>query len=95
MLAWAELPGASHAHCDTKRVAGKYLDVSLGTAISDVAYDQADEANRSLESPDSDHAVQHELLFAAFEVDKHSTKRQCSADDVAVEEHLVEGVPHG
>jgi hypothetical protein len=94
VLAWAELPGASHTHCDTERVAGKYLDVSLSATISYVAHNQTEEANQSLNSPNSNHAVEHQLLWAGFKVDKHCTKRQCSADDVAVQEHLVEGVPH-
>jgi hypothetical protein len=70
VLAGSERPRASHADCDTERVTREDFDVGLGTAVSNIAQNKADESDGSLHSPNRHDAVQHELLWALLEMHK-------------------------
>jgi hypothetical protein len=64
VLARAEPPRASHADCHAEGVSGKNFNIATGTAISDVAHDEADKTPCALHDPESKYAVEHELLWS-------------------------------
>jgi hypothetical protein len=92
VLTRAECPWASHADSDAKSVTREDFDISLGTALADVAHDDASETEESLSSPDCDYTIQHELLGTLVQVNPDGAQSKRSTDNVTVQEDLVEGV---
>jgi hypothetical protein len=92
MLARTESPWASHANSNAHGIAREDFNLTASATVSKVVDEETSKAHASLCNPEGEDTIQHKLLWAFFEMDPYSAKSDGSTDNVAVQEHLVEGV---
>ncbi len=90
VLTGAEAPWTGHLDGDAEGITWEYFDISRRAAVSNVVNNKTSKAQEALSSPDSDNAIEHQLLGALLQVNPNRAEGERGTNDVAVQEDLVE-----